>query len=465
MSYCSRVYRHRNAHTNDEAEKQPFFSKQHDVNKSNQRSAFFQPKLLVNAPGDVYEREADSVANAVVNHSANTPVVQQKKISAVQQMSNADEKKDKLKGVQKMDKPKEKEKKKTPVQQMSNPDEKKDKLKGIQKKDEHKEEDKKKMPVQTKQEAGATTATPQVASAIEQSSGKGNALSKNALNEMNSSFGVDFSNVRIHNDNEAAAINQELNAQAFTHGNDIYFNKGKYNPDNAQGKFLLAHELTHVVQQNDSLQRKTVQRRVVDSHVVTNDAMQTTLNLSREEIIAAIAAADADAIVLAQNAEDVLTAQLANATNGDAVDADAELILNEELGLSYNNPAHHGLIRQQIRRFRTVKETLQSGYLRYFALGLGNIPLIGCDPNDSTCGEDFAFSCPGNRLIVLCQSFWDTPDEQSATVLHEPFHIWFDMARHDTGALRRADASCFESFALRASGRGAFASCDTHTAG
>ncbi len=251
MSYCSRVYRQRNAHTHDEGDKQPFFAKQHDVNKSNQKNAFFQPKLAVNAPGDVYEREADSVANAVVNHSANTPVVQQKKISSVQQMSNADEKKDKLKGVQKMDKPKEDEKKKKPVQQMSNADEKKDKLKGVQKMDKPQEEDekKKKTPVQTKHEAGATTASPQVSSAIEQSAGKGNALPKNTLNEMSSSFGVDFSNVHIHNDSEAAALNQELNAQAFTHGNDIYFNKGKYNPENANGKFLLVHELTHVVQQ------------------------------------------------------------------------------------------------------------------------------------------------------------------------------------------------------------------------
>jgi len=280
---------------------------------------------------------------------------------------------------------------------------------------------------------------------------------------MSSSFGVDFRGVRVHNDSEAINMNKELHAQAFTHGSDIYFNKGKYNPQNAEGKFLLAHELTHVVQQSNNVQRKVIQRRVIDRNVVTNDTILTSLSLTREEIINAITSADEDAIILAQNAEDTLNGQLEIAKNGEVADADAELILNEELGLSYNNPAHHGLIRQQISRFRTVRETLQSGYLRYLALGIGNVQLIGCSTGN--CDPNFAFSCPGNRLIVLCDAFWNNSDQQSATILHEPFHIWFHMARHEANALRRADATCFESFALRSSGRSAFASCDTHTQG
>ncbi len=86
------------------------------------------------------------------------------------------------------------------------------------------------------------------------------------LNEMNSSFGVDFSNVRVHNDAEAAGMNRELNAKAFTHGSDVYFDKGNFNPDNAEGKFLLAHELTHVGQQNSSIQTKKIQRTIGDGH-------------------------------------------------------------------------------------------------------------------------------------------------------------------------------------------------------
>ena len=75
-------------------------------------------------------------------------------------------------------------------------------------------------------------------------------MDANTLAEMESNFGTDFSNVRIHTDSEAQHMSQEVGAQAFTHGSDIYFNEGKYNPDSKEGKHLLAHELTHTIQQN-----------------------------------------------------------------------------------------------------------------------------------------------------------------------------------------------------------------------
>ncbi|MEM9213252.1 MAG: DUF4157 domain-containing protein [Cyanobacteria bacterium P01_F01_bin.150] len=63
-------------------------------------------------------------------------------------------------------------------------------------------------------------------------------------------FGTDFSNVRVH---ETPDLANAIQAQAFTHGQDIYFNSGKYNPESSGGKELLAHELTHVVQQKKDL--------------------------------------------------------------------------------------------------------------------------------------------------------------------------------------------------------------------
>jgi hypothetical protein len=69
------------------------------------------------------------------------------------------------------------------------------------------------------------------------------------LREMNKKFGTDFSDVKIHCDEEAALLTKALQAQAFTHGRDIFFNTGKYKPYDPEGQLLLAHELTHVVQQ------------------------------------------------------------------------------------------------------------------------------------------------------------------------------------------------------------------------
>ena len=58
-----------------------------------------------------------------------------------------------------------------------------------------------------------------------------------------SAIGNDFSSVRIHNDSSASRMSEDLGAQAFTHGRDIYFNEGKYDPQSNSGKHLLAHEL------------------------------------------------------------------------------------------------------------------------------------------------------------------------------------------------------------------------------
>jgi len=66
---------------------------------------------------------------------------------------------------------------------------------------------------------------------------------------MESAFGTDFSGVRVHTDAEADALNQAVNAVAFTTGQDVFFRQGAYNPSHSSGRELLAHELTHVVQQ------------------------------------------------------------------------------------------------------------------------------------------------------------------------------------------------------------------------
>jgi len=69
---------------------------------------------------------------------------------------------------------------------------------------------------------------------------------------MENAFGHGFSRVRVHRDAEADEISRQLSALAFTHGSHIYFGNGMYDPDGSLGKRLLAHELTHVVQQGQA---------------------------------------------------------------------------------------------------------------------------------------------------------------------------------------------------------------------
>ncbi|REC49246.1 MULTISPECIES: DUF4157 domain-containing protein [Chryseobacterium] len=91
---------------------------------------------------------------------------------------------------------------------------------------------------------------------INSSKGGGSVMDHETKNFMESRFEADFSDVKIHTGSEAVRMSRELNAQAFAVGNDIYFNEGKYNPTSDSGKHLLAHELTHTVQQSGGVGRK-----------------------------------------------------------------------------------------------------------------------------------------------------------------------------------------------------------------
>lgn len=91
-----------------------------------------------------------------------------------------------------------------------------------------------------------------VSSKIQSTRGGGQALPETTKTFMQSRFGTDFSNIKIHTGNYAAQLSNQLNAQAFTVGNDIYFNSGKFSPSTSQGKKLIAHELTHTIQQNNN---------------------------------------------------------------------------------------------------------------------------------------------------------------------------------------------------------------------
>ncbi|WP_054032064.1 eCIS core domain-containing protein [Desulfatitalea tepidiphila] len=97
---------------------------------------------------------------------------------------------------------------------------------------------------------------------LAQGSSFGRPLDAGVRDAMGRRMGYDFGNVRIHTDAIATHFNKGLNARAFTHGSDIFFNQGEYRPNTKGGRRLLAHELTHVVQQN-SMADKSAQREMI----------------------------------------------------------------------------------------------------------------------------------------------------------------------------------------------------------
>jgi hypothetical protein len=68
---------------------------------------------------------------------------------------------------------------------------------------------------------------------------------------MESRFGYEFTNIKVHTDEKAARSSESINALAYTIGNDIVFREGQFQPNTPAGKRLIAHELTHVLQQNN----------------------------------------------------------------------------------------------------------------------------------------------------------------------------------------------------------------------
>ena len=84
---------------------------------------------------------------------------------------------------------------------------------------------------------------------INQERSGGMALDTAIQAKMGAATGHDFSGVRVHTSPQSDALNQQLGARAFTTGQDVFFRAGEYNPGSGGGQELLAHELTHVVQQ------------------------------------------------------------------------------------------------------------------------------------------------------------------------------------------------------------------------
>ncbi len=114
---------------------------------------------------------------------------------------------------------------------------------------------------------GGFAASDAISNKINASKGGGSSMDSHTQSFMQNRFGADFSDVKIHTGGDAIQMNRDLNAKAFTVGNDIYFNEGRYSPNSDSGKHLLAHELTHTVQQSAN-SNLPVQRQVPPSPIV-----------------------------------------------------------------------------------------------------------------------------------------------------------------------------------------------------
>ena len=201
-----------------------------EANHSPVSIPFFQPKLSVNQPDDAYEQEADAMAERVMRMTD----------SSVNNFSFF-----------------------------------KPSISLIKRKCAHCEEEEKQL--QRKESGGndfnSDTSTENYLSSL---NGGGRSLTKDEAGFFEPHFGYDFSNVRVHNDSIANESAQSIDALAYTHGNHIVFANNPHQLNSYEGKKLMAHELTHVVQQNSgSIQPKIIQRDVDigEKHELTSEVL------------------------------------------------------------------------------------------------------------------------------------------------------------------------------------------------
>src|SRR6218665_3128127 len=188
-----------------------------------------QPKLEIGNVDDPHEKEADAVADKVMR----MPSGDGSKVARMRDDAGA--------GVRM--KPEAEEEK------MPSEDETKIKMKSDPV-----------YPLQKKPDGGnENSLAPETVEQGSSSKGSGQSLDAGIREEMGSKIGADFSDVKVHTDNNAAQMSKEIGAKAFAHGKDIYFNQGQYNPASSEGKHLLAHELTHTVQQQGAAIQRSIE--------------------------------------------------------------------------------------------------------------------------------------------------------------------------------------------------------------
>ncbi|MBC2702900.1 MAG: DUF4157 domain-containing protein [ANME-2 cluster archaeon] len=197
------------------------------------RSKALQAKLRIGQPGDVYEQEADRVADEVMRMPE--PGVQR-------QVEPEEEEEEILQAKPLVDQI-------TPL---------------VQRQVEEEEEEM----LQPKSREDITSeVSNDLDSQINAIKGGGRPLAESERAYFEPRFGADFSRVRVHTDTRATDSAQAVNARAYTVGQDVVFGTGQYVPETTSGQRLLAHELTHVIQQGESILNRTTQEREGDGNI------------------------------------------------------------------------------------------------------------------------------------------------------------------------------------------------------
>ena len=243
-------------------------------------SPIIQAKLQISTPGDQSEQDADRVANSVMRMSepsVSKQVVAQPLHSQITPLAQ--------RATNRVDEDEEivapKSKSRIPVAVREDDEEEKPLVQRVCNECEEemvhradREEDEEAL--QRDAEAGAKSQTSNINHSTSESigalNGRGSPLSEATRSFFEPRFGADFSQVRVHTDPQAAETARSINAKAFTVGRNIAFGSGQYAPHSHEGQKILAHELTHVVQQSGKVSPLVQRWGELEHKTVGNEA-------------------------------------------------------------------------------------------------------------------------------------------------------------------------------------------------
>jgi hypothetical protein len=283
----------------------------------------------------------------------------------------------------------------------------------------------------------------------------GHALDPATHDFMASRFGVDFSDVRIHADAQAAQSAAVVDARAYTVGRNVVFGAGQYDPGDDTGRRLLAHELAHVRQQRGTIGpvQRTPARQVscanalplrvpgqpdVADPVGIITAAETRANQMMDDVINSLDFTRQQIIGGAPASWPTISDALATGLRLMGLDPDDAAIWTAPAGTGTRS------VPLVLRRLRLIRGTIGAGSFFFFCLGTGMTNLGTCGPPTGSahqCDNAVATTCAGQFLTVFCPDFWsDNAEDQAARIIHESAHN-FATFIGDTG--RFDNAECF----------------------
>jgi hypothetical protein len=266
-------------------------------------------------------------------------------------------------------------------------------------------------------------------------------------------FNHDLSSVRIHTGPSADQSARAADARAYTLGRDIVFAEGEFHPESETGRYLLAHELAHVVQGGSSnkLSRTPANKVSCANHT---PLVIPGSGLSIADPVGVITAAEDRANEMFDAVIGELDFTLQQIRGGSPIgwptiaDPIAEGLrlmgLDPDDPAIWNAPDGTGLrsVPLLLRRLRLIRRTIGAGSFFFFCLGTGMTRIGGCAVTaGDICTGAVLTTCAGEFLTAMCPGFWAaSPENQAARIVHESAHNFATFIGHSG---RFHNAECF----------------------